>query len=60
MRLLTDRVTDVLPTWRMCLGPPENGLLSRPPRNVRTDHLVNGRLLLRAYGFLGIVESISM
>jgi len=42
----------------MCLEPPESGLLSRPPRNVRTERLANGRLLLQAYGFLGILESL--
>ncbi|KAI0290823.1 sodium-potassium ATPase [Russula brevipes] len=50
--------TDVLPALSMCLEPPESGLLSRPPRNVRTERLANGRLLLHAYGFLGILESL--
>jgi sodium/potassium-transporting ATPase subunit alpha len=43
----------------MCLEPPESGLLSRPPRNVRKERLANGRLLLQAYGFLGVLESLS-
>ena len=43
----------------MCLEPPETGLLSRPPRNVRKERMANGRLLLQAYGFLGILESLS-
>jgi Cation transporting ATPase, C-terminus len=42
----------------MCLEPPESGLLSRPPRNVKTERLANSRLLLQAYGFLGIIESL--
>ena len=42
----------------MCFEPPESGLLSRPPRNVRKDRLANFRLLLHAYGFLGILESL--
>ena len=42
----------------MCLEPPETGLLSRPPRNVRKERLANSRLLLHAYGFLGILESL--
>ena len=42
----------------MCLEPPESGLLSRPPRNVRKERLANSRLLLHAYGFLGILESL--
>ncbi|KAF8493698.1 sodium-potassium ATPase [Russula emetica] len=50
--------TDVLPALSMCFEPPETGLLSRPPRNVRKERLANGRLLLQAYGFLGILESL--
>ena len=50
--------TDVLPALSMCFEPPESGLLSRPPRNVRKDRLANFRLLLQAYGFLGILESL--
>ncbi len=42
----------------MCLEPPETGLLSRPPRNVRKERMANIRLLLHAYGFLGILESL--
>ncbi|KAI9507404.1 sodium-potassium ATPase [Russula earlei] len=48
----------LLPAGSMCLEPPESGLLSRPPRNVRKERLANGRLLLHAYGFLGILESL--
>jgi sodium/potassium-transporting ATPase subunit alpha len=40
--------TDVLPALSMCFEPPESGLLSRPPRNVRKDRLANLRLLLHA------------
>ncbi|KAI9451513.1 sodium-potassium ATPase [Lactarius psammicola] len=50
--------TDVLPALSMCFEPPESGLLSRPPRNVRKDRLANFRLLLHAYGFLGVLESL--
>ena len=50
--------TDVLPALSMCFEPPESGLLNRPPRNVRTDRLANFRLLLHAYGFLGVLESL--
>ena len=42
----------------MCFEPPETGLLSRPPRNVRKERMANSRLLLQAYGFLGIIESL--
>jgi sodium/potassium-transporting ATPase subunit alpha len=50
--------TDVLPALSMCFEPPESGLLSRPPRNVKKERLVNARLLLQAYGFLGVLQSL--
>jgi len=40
------------------LEQPEAGLLLRKPRNVKTDRLVDWRLLLQAYGFLGMLESL--
>lgn len=42
----------------MVLEKPEADLLSRPPRNPRKDRLVAWRLLLHAYGFLGLTESL--
>ncbi|KAF8154699.1 sodium-potassium ATPase [Crassisporium funariophilum] len=50
--------TDVLPALSLCLEEPEEGLLLRKPRNVKTDRLADWRLLLQAYGFLGILESL--
>ncbi|KDQ57331.1 hypothetical protein JAAARDRAFT_194477 [Jaapia argillacea MUCL 33604] len=50
--------TDVLPALSLCLEQPESGLLLRKPRNVRKDRLANWRLILQAYGFLGVLESL--
>jgi sodium/potassium-transporting ATPase subunit alpha len=50
--------TDVLPALSMCYEPPESGLLSRPPRDVRKERLADWKLLLHAYGFLGVLESL--
>ncbi|KAF8811093.1 sodium-potassium ATPase [Phlegmacium glaucopus] len=50
--------TDVLPALSLCLEQPEHGLLLRKPRNVKTDRLVDWKLLLQAYGFLGMLESL--
>ncbi|KAI0735310.1 sodium-potassium ATPase [Earliella scabrosa] len=50
--------TDVLPALSLCLEKPESGLLERPPRNVKTERLADWRLLLQAYGFLGVLESL--
>ncbi|KZT39131.1 sodium-potassium ATPase [Sistotremastrum suecicum HHB10207 ss-3] len=50
--------TDVLPALSLCLEKPEQGLLSRKPRNVRKDHLVDWKLVFQAYVFLGIPETL--
>ncbi|KAG9123731.1 hypothetical protein FRC07_014132, partial [Ceratobasidium sp. 392] len=50
--------TDVLPALSLALEKPEHGLLSRRPRNVKTDRLADWRLLMHAYLFLGVLESL--
>ncbi|KAH8115708.1 sodium-potassium ATPase [Phellopilus nigrolimitatus] len=50
--------TDVLPALSMCLEKPESGLLTRRPRNVKKDHMVDWKLLLHAYFFIGVVETL--
>ncbi|KAI0762858.1 sodium-potassium ATPase [Fomes fomentarius] len=50
--------TDVLPALSLCLEKPEMGLLERPPRNTKTERLADWKLLLHAYGFLGVLESL--
>lgn len=50
--------TDVAPALSLVLEKPEADLLSRPPRNAKTDRLVTWRLLLHAYGFLGFLEAL--
>ncbi|KAF8603003.1 sodium-potassium ATPase [Ceratobasidium sp. AG-I] len=50
--------TDVLPALSLALEKPEQGLLTRRPRNVKTDRLADWRLLFHAYFFLGIIESL--
>lgn len=42
----------------MAYEHPELDTLSRGPRNVATDHLVDWKLLVHAYGFLGITECL--
>ncbi|TFK33627.1 sodium-potassium ATPase [Crucibulum laeve] len=50
--------TDVLPALSLCLEQPESGLLLRKPRDIKNDRLADWRLLLHAYGFLGVIESL--
>lgn len=42
----------------MCFETPEAGLLTRRPRDINKDKLVDWKLLLHAYGFLGVLESL--
>jgi sodium/potassium-transporting ATPase subunit alpha len=50
--------TDVLPALSMCLEKPESDILTRKPRNIRKDHIVDWKLFLHAYGFIGLLESL--
>jgi sodium/potassium-transporting ATPase subunit alpha len=52
-------VTDVSPALSLVYEKPEADLLLRKPRNRRTDRLVDAKLLLHAYAFLGILESLT-
>ena len=38
---------------------PEADVLLRRPRNVKKDRLVDWRLILQAYGFIGMIESVA-
>lgn len=54
--LAVDLGTDMVPALALGAEPPEPGLLKKPPRSLK-DRLLNKELLLRAYGFLGIIEA---
>ncbi len=56
--LAVDLGTDMLPALALGAEPPEPGLLKKPPRSLK-DRLLDKKLLLRAYGFLGIIEAIA-
>ena len=50
-------LTDVAPSLAMMLEKSEGNIMYKMPRVVGRDHLVDWRLLLYAYFFLGIFES---
>ncbi|KAI8384387.1 uncharacterized protein BYT42DRAFT_493550 [Radiomyces spectabilis] len=52
-------LTDLLPSMSIMMEKPEAGLLSRPPRRPKQEHLVNMKLLAQAYGFIGLMEMLS-
>jgi Ca2+-transporting ATPase len=53
--LAIDLGTDMLPALALGAEPAEPGVMERPPRR-RDDHIVSRGLLLRALGFLGLVQ----
>lgn len=54
--LAVDLGTDLVPALALGTELPEKGVMERPPRP-RKERLLNASLLLRAYGFLGIIEA---
>jgi Ca2+-transporting ATPase len=55
--LAVDLGTDIVPALALGAESPEAGIMARPPRAKR-EFLLNRSLLLRAYGFLGIIEAV--
>jgi magnesium-transporting ATPase (P-type) len=56
MQILTvDLGTDIMPALGLAGEKPEPGIMDQPPR-ARNVRLFNLPLLLRAYGFLGMIE----
>jgi potassium/sodium efflux P-type ATPase len=55
--LAVDLGTDMVPALALGAEPPEPGIMERPPRP-RQEFLLNLPLLLRAYGFLGVIEAL--
>lgn len=57
--LAIDLGTDMVPALALGNELPETGLMDTPPRSL-SDHLITRSLLLRAYTFLGIIQSIAV
>jgi Ca2+-transporting ATPase len=55
--LAVDLGTDMVPALALGAESPEPGLMQRPPRP-KQEFLLNRSLLLRAYGFLGMIEAV--
>jgi sodium/potassium-transporting ATPase subunit alpha len=54
--LAVDLGTDILPALALGTEPPHPGIMDTPPRP-RTERMLSLPLLLRAYGFLGLIEA---
>jgi magnesium-transporting ATPase (P-type) len=56
--LAVDLGTDLVPALALGAEKAEPGLMSQPPRKL-TRRLLDRSLMLRAYGFLGLIEAIA-
>lgn len=56
--LAIDLGTDMVPALALGDEPPEPGLMDRPPRDLG-EHIITRSLLVRAYLFLGIIQSFA-
>ncbi|MEW5800465.1 MAG: HAD-IC family P-type ATPase [bacterium] len=54
--LAIDLGTDLVPALGLGVEAPEPGTMKRPPRP-QSERLINGKLFLRAYGFLGLIQA---
>ncbi|GAM86309.1 hypothetical protein ANO11243_043210 [Dothideomycetidae sp. 11243] len=50
--------TDCAAATAIAYEMPEADVLTRAPRNAKKDRLVNWKLMLQAYGFFGLLETI--
>lgn len=55
--LAIDLGTDMVPALALGAEPPEAGLMQQPPRSKQAA-LLDWRVLVRAYAFLGVIEAI--
>jgi P-type Ca2+ transporter type 2C len=56
--LAIDLGTDMVPALALGNEPPEQGLMDKPPRNIR-EHVIDRFLVVRAYLFLGLIQSFA-
>ena len=54
--LAIDLGTDLVPALGLGIEPPEPGIMKRPPR-AKKEGLIDYKLFLRSYAFLGIIEA---
>ena len=56
--LAIDLGTDLVPALALGAEPPEPGVMEQPPRD-RNAHVITQALLMRAYVWLGLVQSLA-
>jgi potassium/sodium efflux P-type ATPase len=56
--LSVDLGTDIMPALALGAEPPERSVMNRPPRSSK-EHVITAALLLRAYPWLGMIQSVA-
>ncbi|MGE3537514.1 MAG: cation-translocating P-type ATPase [Candidatus Tectimicrobiota bacterium] len=56
--LSIDLGTDIVPALALGVEPPEPGIMDHPPRRL-SEHVITRALLLRAYAWLGLIQSVA-
>lgn len=56
--LVVDLITEQLPAISLAYEPAESIIMSQPPRDRSTDHLVDARLLCYSFVFVALLESL--
>lgn len=51
--------TDCAAATMLSYEKPEADVLTRPPRNVKKDRLVNWQLVLQSYGIVGVLQTVA-
>lgn len=60
MILLVDVFSDIWPAFAMAYEGEETDIMIRPPRDLKKDTLIDGRLLGFAYGQMGIIQALAL
>merc|ERR1719502_1825751 len=56
--LLIDIGTDIWTAIAFAWQPAENDLMSKPPRHPLKDRMINSRVLVYSYGYIGILQAL--
>ncbi len=52
-------LTDCLAATALAYEAPEADVLTRPPRRIGRDRLVDWKFILQTYGFIGVLETVT-
>ncbi|KAI7827732.1 putative Na/K ATPase alpha 1 subunit [Kickxella alabastrina] len=59
LMLVINTITDMWASIVLINEEPETDIMLNPPRNPKKEGLVNVRFFLQAYGFIGIIQTLS-